>query len=211
MRHFPFFGLPALAAALSLGACSSQPNDDAGASAINAVAESAAPDASLSSPRANAELEASLQTSAPPVSARVIGLDGLGDLRIGERVPAHSSWVQRGAQIGDECRTISSPDYPGVYAIVTNGKVRRVTVGQRSDVKLAEGLGVGASEVDVREYFAGFRDEPHKYEDAPAKYLTAPNAASGDPALRLEIGQDGKLSLIHVGTMPVLAYVEGCA
>ena len=55
---------------------------------------------------------------------------------------------------------------------------------------------------------AGFREEPHKYEDAPAKYLTAPNSANGDPALRFEIGRDGKASLIHVGTMPVLGHVD---
>lgn len=56
-----------------------------------------------------------------------------------------------------------------------------------------------------------FPATPHKYEEAPAKYLTAPNVASGEPALRFEIGRDGKVSLIHVGTMPVLGYVEGCA
>ncbi len=76
---------------------------------------------------------------------------------------------------------------------------------------LVEGIGVGSSERDVRKWFAGFRAEPHQYESAPAKYLTAPNAASGDPALRFEIGADRKVSLIHVGTMPVLGYVEGCA
>ena len=27
----------------------------------------------------------------------------------------------------------------------------------------------------------------------------------------IEIGADGKVSLMHVGTMPVLGYVEGCA
>ena len=62
----------------------------------------------------------------------------------------------------------------------------------------------------MNRWFAGFRAEPHKYEDAPAKYLTAPNAASGDVALRFEIGHDGKVSLIHVGMAPVLYYVEGC-
>jgi hypothetical protein len=51
----------------------------------------------------------------------------------------------------------------------------------------------------------------HKYQDAPAKYLTAPNAASGDPAVRFEIGSGGKVSLIHVGIMPALGYVEGCS
>ena len=53
--------------------------------------------------------------------------------------------------------------------------------------------------------------QPHEYSEAPAKYLTAPNAESGDPALRFEIGADRKVSLIHVGTKPVLFYVEGCA
>ncbi|UYY57188.1 hypothetical protein [Sphingomonas sp. S2-65] len=149
--------------------------------------------------------------SPTPVSATVLRLEGLGDLRIGRPVPKSGAWAERGAQTGGACRTVSSPDHPGVYAIVSEGKVRRITVGQRSDVKLAEGLGVGSSEKDVKKWFGGFREEPHKYEDGPAKYLTAPNAASGDPALRFEIGRDGKVSLMHVGTMPVLGYVEGCA
>ena len=33
--------------------------------------------------------------------------------------------------------------------------------------------------------------------------------ASGDPAVRLEVRRDGRMSLMHVGTMPVLASVEG--
>lgn len=141
----------------------------------------------------------------------MLGLEGLGDLRIGQPVPVGSRWAARGAQASDSCTTVSSPDYPGVYAIVTDGKVQRITVGQRSDVKLVEGIGVGATEAQVGQWFAGFRQEPHKYVEAPAKYLTAPNAASGDPALRFEIGADGRVSLIHIGMMPVLGYVEGCS
>ena len=147
---------------------------------------------------------------APP-AANVLTLQGLGALRIGEAVPAGSGWAERGAQISDMCRTVSSPDFPGVYAIVEEGKVRRITVGERSDVKLIEGIGVGAPEAEVRAAFPGFRESPHKYGGPPAKYLTAPNAPGGDPALRFEIGEDGKVSLVHVGTMPVLGYVEGCA
>jgi hypothetical protein len=147
----------------------------------------------------------------PTAATKVIGLEGLGDLKIGQPVPLGGTWAERGAQTGDSCRTVSSPDYPGVYAIVTDGKVQRITVGQRSDVKLVEGVGVGSPEKDVKSWFGGFREEPHKYEAAPAKYLTAPNVASGDPAVRFEIGQDGKVKLIHVGVMPVLGYVEGCS
>ncbi len=147
----------------------------------------------------------------PTTATKVIGLEGLGDLKIGEPVPAGGTWAERGAQTGDACRTVTSPDYPGVYAIVEQGKVQRITVGQRSDVKLVEGVGVGSTEKDVKGWFGGFREDPHKYQDAPAKYLTAPNAASGDPAVRFEIGSDGKVSLIHVGVMPALGYVEGCS
>lgn len=203
MKQLVAFTAPALLA-LSLAACSGT-EPTGGASATGTTEATAEP----SSPSASAS-EAAV---AEPVHAanKVLGLEGLGDLRIGRAVPKGTSWAQQGAQTGDACRTISSPDYPGVYAIVEQGKVRRITVGKRSDVKLAEGIGAGASEAEVQKWFAGFREEPHKYEDAPAKYLTAPNAASGDPALRFEIGHDGNVNLMHVGTMPALGYVEGCS
>ncbi len=131
-------------------------------------------------------------------------------MRIGEPVPAGSGWAEHGAQASDTCRIVTSPDYPGAYAIVEAGKVRRISLGARSDVKLSEGIGVGATEADVRKWFGGFRESPHAYVEG-GKYLTAPNAKSGDPALRFEIDSDGKVSEIHVGTMPVLGYVEGCS
>jgi pyruvate/2-oxoglutarate dehydrogenase complex dihydrolipoamide acyltransferase (E2) component len=171
------------------------------------ASEPAAPTAAAPAPA-----PAPAPTPAPAATpTKVIGLEGLGDLKIGEPAPVGGTWAERGAQTGAACRTVSSPDYPGVYAIVTDGKVQRITVGQRSDVKLVEGVGVGSPEKDVKAWFGGFREEPHKYQPAPAKYLTAPNAASGDPAVRFEIGADGKVSLIHVGLMPVLGYVEGCS
>lgn len=196
--------LSALAGALALAACSSSEESalkPSGETATNAAQ-------TLPTPTV-------VDTEKPAVSedardANVLALEGLGDLRIGQAVPKGSSWKERGAQTGDACRTVSSPDFPGVHAIVEGGAVRRITVGQRSDVKLVEGIGVGSSEKDVVAAFPGFRSEPHKYVEAPAKYLTAPNAASVDVALRFEIGQDGKVSMMHIGTMPVLGYVEGC-
>jgi hypothetical protein len=205
MRHIAAISVPALMA-LSLAACSgTEPADTASTAA--AVEETSAPAASAPE---DVPSEAAPVASATP-SADVLGLEGLGALRIGQPVPKGSSWSERGAQTGDACRTVTSPDYPGVYAIVEEGAVRRITLGQRSTVKLAEGIGVGASEADVKKWFAGFREEPHKYEAAPAKYLTAPNARPGESALRFEIKADGKVGLIHVGEMPTLAYVEGCS
>lgn len=183
-------------AALALVACTEQASFPG-----NAPASPAEPNISM--PRAPEPVA--------PAPANVLTLEGLGPLRIGQPVPANSGWTERGAQISDECRLASNPDVPGVYAIVEEGRVRRITLGQRSTVRLPEGMGVGATEAEVRAAFPDFREEPHKYVEAPGKYLIAPNASSGDPALRFEIGADGRVSLIHVGTAPVLEYVEGCA
>ena len=193
--------LSALAGALALASCSS-PDEPAPKTTTTGVAQTL--------PAPTVVDAAKPAASEAARDAKVLALEGLGDLRIGQAVQKGSSWKERGAQTGDACRTVSSPDFPGVYAIMEGGAVRRITVGQRSDVKLVEGIGVGSSEKDVVAAFPGFRSEPHKYVEAPAKYLTAPNAASGDVALRFEIGQDGKVSMMHVGTMPVLGYVEGC-
>ncbi len=188
---------------LALAACSPSPDTPAANTAIPEAAPSNTTDAI---PAENVSIPIP-EPSAP--NAKIIGLEGLGDLKIGQ--PAPAGWSERGAQTSDACRTVSSSKYPGVYAIVTEGKVRRITIGKNSDVKLVEGIGIGATEKDVEKWFAGFRSELHKYIESPAKYLTAPNAESGDPALRFEIGKDGKVSLIHIGTMPVLGYVEGCS
>ena len=193
--------LTASVLAVALAACSSEPAKAPEPGDTATV--STTPDETLS------ETPAATDTAA--ADPKVLSLEGLGDLKIGQAVPAGSHWAERGAQESDACRTVTSPDYPGVHAIVEKGKVQRITLGQRSGVTLIEGIGVGSSEADVKKWFAGFREEPHKYEAAPAKYLTAPNAKGGDPALRFEIGQDGKVAMIHVGTMPVLEYVEGCS
>lgn len=202
MKHHATIGSCALILAGALAACSPQADSTHKA------------DVGPITPTQSAGQEARDGKKAPPSThapAQVIGLEGLGDLRLGEAVPRGGRWRERGAQTGHACRTVSSPAYPGVYAIVSGGKVRRITVGRASHVKLVEGIGVGATEADVAISFPGFEAEPHKYVDAPAKYLTAPNADRGGPALRFEIGQDGKVGLLHVGTMSELAYVEGCS
>lgn len=162
-------------------------------------------------PQVQPPAEPSAAPAKVSTAGTVLTLEGLGELKIGEAVPAGSAWAQRGAQIPGPCSTISSPQFPDAYAIVEDGKVRRITIGSSSRVKLVEGLGTGASEAEVRAAFPGFREEPHKYVEKPAKYLTAPKPAAGSSALRFEIGREGRVSLMHVGTMPVLAYVEGCA
>ena len=197
----PLLTLAALV--LCLAACSSEPAEAPGA-------ESGARNDSKAAAVAPAASPATPPAEAPP-GATLLSLEGLGPLKIGEPVPAASGWAERGVQISDTCRTVSSPGYPGVYAIVEESRVRRITLGRGSRVRLLlKGVGVGASEAEVRRAYPDLREDAHAYVDPPAKYLTARDAGR-DPAFRFEIGADGRVSLIHVGTMPVLGYVEGCA
>ena len=178
-----------------------------GLAACNSPETAASPDPVASAGESGAS---SSPVGAPADSApeQVLRLEGLGDLAIGAPVPDGSSFAERGAQVpGSDCHTISSPDYPGVYAIASGGEVRRITVGD-SPVRLVEGIGPGSTIDEVLAAFPGFVESPHKYVEAPASYLTQPGR---EPRLRFEIGSDGKVQLVHVGLMPELGYVEGCA
>lgn len=180
--------------ALALAACSQSADTEQPAGSSSATATSTAAPATPAS-------------SATP-SEDILTLDGFGDLVIGKPVPSGSSFKLRGAQASDSCLIYSSPAHPGVYAIVEEGTLRRVTVDRGSRVKLVEGIGVGATEKEVLAAFPGFKSDPHTYVAAPAKYLTQPG---DDPRLRFEIGEDGRVTDIHVGLAPQLLYVEGCA
>lgn len=199
----------AAASAFALAACSASETTDVTGPAATESAAAITDDSALDgNPSAGPVTSGTPAGAGASTNDKTLALEGLGDLVVGKPVPAGSSFAERGAQVNDTCRTISSSRYPGVYAIVENGQVRRITVGERSDVKLVEGIGVGTSEKDLLAAFPGFRSTAHKYVEAPAKYLDQPG---NDPRLRFEIGQNGRVSLIHVGLMPQLGYVEGCS
>ena len=186
-------GLPIAAILALLAACSEPAGETAPASDTAGAASEPAPSPSPA------------QAAGP----QTLMLEGLGDLRIGEPVPEGSSFAERGASVpGSDCRMLSSPEYPGVYALAEGGAVKRITVGDGSDAALVEGIRAGSSEEEVRAQFPSFVETPHKYVAAPGKYLTQPG---DDPRLRFEIDRQGKVSLIHVGVMPQLGYVENCA
>lgn len=187
------------ALALALAACSRSPapSEETASAAATSAAGTTAPTAS--------------PTPEAAPSPQVLTLEGLGELRFGQPIAADSRWKLGTDEMSPACRIATSPDYPGVYAIVNGNVVRRITLGARSTVKLIEGIGPGSSEAEVMAKFPGFRASPHKYVAAPGKYLTAPGAGKDSPDLRFEIGADGKVSLVHVGLAPELQLVEGCS
>lgn len=195
MKRFIAASTLALGSAIALAACSASPDEAADA------------DGTASEP-------AAMETDAPAVSdisqaPPNLTLEGFADVKIGEAVPGDSSFTSADTQAGSDCTVYTSSKYPGAYALVEGGKVRRVSVEGESQVKLVEGIGLGSTKDAVMGDFAGFRETPHKYVDG--SYLTAPNADSGDVALRFEIGPDDTVTAMHVGTMPALGYVEACS
>ncbi|MCW1402057.1 hypothetical protein OKA06_06860 [Novosphingobium sp. MW5] len=191
-----------MAVITSLGACSRHSTES------DPAAETSAESAAVGTP--SAASSGAGQATTPGAGGQILTLEGLSTLKLGQPVPDASSWSERGAQASDTCRIITSPDYPGVYAIAEQGKVRRITAGEGATARTIEGIGPGSTRKQVDEAFPGLRESPHKYISG-GKYLTAPVSSRDDPAVRLELSPSGKVTVLHVGMMPQLGYVEGCS
>jgi hypothetical protein len=174
---------------LLLGACS-QPQD----------APPAAPPATFG---------AGVQPAAGPVAQdrEVLGPQGIGAIVVGEAPPPV---LTNGAGRESDGCDIYSDKARRIYAMTDGKVVARITAMSGSPVKTARGIATGASEAEVRKAYPDLKQEPHKYVEAPAKYLDW-RPGGGTTGLRFEIDASGKVSAIHAGREPEIEYVEGCA
>ena len=107
------------------------------------------------------------------------------------------------------CRQMRAPGADGVLLMTENGRLTRLSIGRSSRLKPDRGIGVGSPADAVRKaYGAAIVATPHKYQDAPAAYLTY-RSATGAHGVRYEVNQDRRVGMIHVGG-PSIEYVEGC-
>ena len=118
------------------------------------------------------------------------------------------------------CEQYQPADTPeGLYVMIEEDRLVRITLGGDTEVRTAEGITVGDSADQVRAaYGDSLRATPHTYVDPPGEYLTVwttgdvdENGTSDDDArgIRYEVGEDGIVQLIHAGG-PAIQYVEGC-
>jgi len=135
----------------------------------------------------------------------------LPGLAFGRPVASTSAWQADATQISDDCRTYTATAYPQSYAIVIAGRLERVSFGRGSGFRLPSGIAPGSAEAEVRRAYPDLVAEPHKYAEAPAKYLTSAHLAPAAVGLRFEIDPDGRVGLIHIGLPSSLSLVEGCA
>lgn len=184
--------------ALMLAACSQEP------------AAPTATETSVADPIASSTSEPAVAET-PEVDAaadpRALSPEGLEDIVVGKAPPARLKGDD--VQLSESCQTYS--DKPRSLYVMTDGKVvARITAMKGSPVKTAKGIAVGASEAAVRKAYPDARAEPHKYSEAPAKYLDW-RPGDGTRGLRFEIDGEGRVAMIHAGREPELEYVEGCA
>jgi hypothetical protein len=119
----------------------------------------------------------------------------------------------------DEFRPARAPE--GLLVMIEEGRLTRISLIDGAKVKTERGLGLGATAAEVRAaYGSAVQAGPHKYEEAPAEYLSvwakdppkderapAPATARG---IVYEVGSKGVVQAISAGG-PSILYVEGCA
>lgn len=166
---------------------------------------------------------------APPVGIEnALTENGWGPLRIGmtraEIVAAVGDNSVPGGvggpepELCDEFHPARAPE--GLYVMIEEGKLSRITAAELSTVKTDKGLGLGDTADAVKAAYGDkAKASPHKYQDKPAEYVTV---WSGGPrsepyvqdetarGIVYEIDGTGRVGAIHAGG-PSIQYVEGCA
>ncbi len=190
-----------IAAALA-GACQPQP-----------------PAAEVANDRAVIETVAADTTSSHTVP--VLTANGWGDLRIGmtrAQVVAAAGEDGNPNAVGgpepDQCDQFRPTRAPaGMLVMIEQGRLTRITVSRSAQVKTDRGFRVGDSASAIKAAYGSDAEvTPHKYEDAPAEYITVWTTKPPAPAARgivYEIGGEGRVQHIHAGSASI-QYVEGC-
>jgi hypothetical protein len=167
------------------------------------------------------------ETTPPPapVASDTLTAEGWGALKIGmtkdEVIAAVGDTRNPDAAgiPGSECLEFQPQRTPaGLWVMLEASKLTRITVGDMSTVKTDKGLGIGDTPDAVKAAYPDAKSSPHKYQDAPAAYITwwtTPRTEQyvQDETARgivFEIDGTGKVGAIHAGG-PSIQYVEGCA
>lgn len=201
------FALLSSVAVLALAACNAPPPENP---------------AEPAEPGAPAGPTSPTEPGAPVSAADKLTAQGYGPLRIGMTLAEVEAALGPDADpeaVGgpdpascDQFRPSRAPE--GLLVMVENGVLTSVRVSRNTAVETDRALNVGDPASEVKRVYGGAAvAEPHKYQEAPAEYVTVWSTADHQSAaargLRYEIGQDGRVQSI-AGGGPSIQYVEGC-
>lgn len=198
-------------AALALTACNAPPER------TPAAPETPAAEAPGTTPQP-------VEPGTPVSAADKLTADGFGPIRVGQTLAeVEQAFGPPSRPLTDEngCSLFHPVRAPqGLLVMTEGGRVSRVTLSRDATAETDRGLNLGDTAAEVkRVYGAAAQATPHKYQSAPAEYITVwsggpRNESYVDDAsargLVYEIGSNGTVSAIHGGG-PSIQYVEGCS
>lgn len=187
--------------------------------AVLAVAACNAPE-----PAAPAEpAPAPAPATPPPAADNVLTANGFGPLRIGmttaeieTALGADSNPNAVGGADPASCDMFHPARAPeGLLVMTNNGALASVWLTRAATTPTDRGFKIGDDASAVKAaYGASAVVVPHKYESAPAEYITvwatADHTSPAARGVKYDIGSDGKVKSI-AGGGPSIEYVEGCS
>jgi len=164
----------------------------------------------------------------PAPAGDALTAEGWGALRIGmtrdevtAEVGPSATPDAVGAAEPDVCDEYHPERTPaGLYVMLENNVLTRVSISSESDLRTDRGFGIGSTAAEVKAAYGDAADvEPHHYLGPLGEYITVWNGLNPgdayveDPAargIRYETSEGGEVNAILVGG-PSIQYVEGCA
>ena len=153
----------------------------------------------------------SLANSALANPKWVLSAKGFGPLHAGMSPAQASKALGEPIHINaDEvsCAELPMKSVAGLTLMFENHKLTRIGLSSPSRVKTNLGIGIGATEAQVKYRYRPLVIEPHKYDEAPSKYLTYWVKPERQGIL-FETDIKRIVRQIYVGNASI-RYVEGC-
>ncbi|WP_009632185.1 hypothetical protein [Synechocystis sp. PCC 7509] len=149
-----------------------------------------------------------------------LAINGIGSIRVGMTVTEASrasgtKLVSSGDYIEKSCYYVQPQGAPkGLGFMVTEGRIARVDVYNKSSVTTLSGAKIGDSEARIKALYPGqIKVSAHKYTgDSGGHYLTFVPKDKSDRNYRVVFETDGKrVTNFRSGKLPEVEYVEGCS
>jgi hypothetical protein len=188
------------------------------------LSNSPLPSPSAQEPTASSPSPTPSQATPEPTPERLTGnskvtINGMGPVRVGMTVDqasqaAGTPLISAGDSGSPGCEYYQTKDNPEKVAfMVTDGRIARVDVLQGSQVTTRSGVGLGATEDQVKALFPGqIEVMPHEYVQG-GHYLVFTPKDAGDSNYRIVFETDatGNVTMIRAGKLPEVMWIEGCA
>lgn len=146
-----------------------------------------------------------------------VAINGIGSIRVGMTVAEASkaSGTKLVGKIEPGCYYVQPQNVPkGLGFMVTDGRIARVDVYDKSSVTTLSGAKIGDTEARIKALYPGqIKVSAHKYTgDSGGHYLTYVPKDKSDRNYRVVFETDGKRVLrFRAGKLPEVEYIEGCS